>query len=133
MAKLSLRLPNLGDTYDRVRMRELVRNLETSLAEIDIDRTIGAYSVTTDATLTALDDVILVDTSSGDVTVTLPEISDNMVTYKQEYEVVKLESANTLYVDTTGGDTICGEPDAIVTEQWTALRFRATPGNWVVI
>lgn len=133
MGRLTLKLPNLGDAYDSRRMRELVRHLENELATVVVDTSIGAYSLTSDKTLDSLDDIVLVDTSAGDVTVTLPEISDAMVRNKQEFEVVKIAATNALYIEPTGTDTILGEPDAVVTDQWTALRFRATTGNWVVI
>jgi len=133
MAKLVIRLPSLADAYDARQHREMVRNLENSLARVSVDDTLGAYAVTGNKTLDSLDDVVLVDTSAGGVTVTLPAISDEMVRNKREFEVVKTKAANVLTIVPTGADTILGEPDAVVTVQWTALRFRATPANWVVI
>ena len=131
--KLRVKLPDQPENYDPRRIRELVRTLETTLARVEVDSTIGAYTATGNFTLSASDDVVLVDTSGGDVTVTLPEISDEMVRHKQEFEVVKTTTAGTLTILPTGTDTILGEPDAVVTVQWTALRFRATTGNWVVV
>jgi len=131
--RLAVRFPSFGDVYDKLKMREFVSHLEGILAKIIIDTTQGAYSVTTDQTLGADDDTVLVDTTAGDVTITLPEISTAMVKLKREYAVVKPVAANTVYVDTTGADTIVGASSAVVTVQWTALRFRATTGNWVVV
>jgi hypothetical protein len=133
MGRLTARFPSFGDVYDVLRMREMVRHLEALFSQVVVDVTRGAYPVTSSMTLGADDDVVLVDTSAGDVTITLPAISDAMVRLKREYEVVKVDAANALTIVPTGGDTVVGEPDALVTVQWTALRFRATPGEWVII
>ena len=133
MSRLTARFPSFGDVYDALRMRELVRHLETLFSQVVVDSSRGAYTVSTDTTLGVLDEVVLVDTTSVGVEITLPEISDEMVRGKREYEIVKTVSANTLTISPTGEDTIVGEPDALVTVQWTALRFRATSGNWVLI
>jgi hypothetical protein len=133
MGRLTARFPSFGDVYDKLRMRELVRHLESLFAQVIVDTTRGAYEVTGNTTLSGDDEVVLVDTSGGDVTITLPGISDSMVRLKREYEVVKVDAANTLTIAPTVGDVIMGEPDAVVTVQWTALRFRATPGEWVAI
>lgn len=133
MGRLVIRFPSFGEVFDGNKMRSLITQLENALSRITVSDSIGAYTLTTSATLGSEDEVVLVDTTSGDVTVTLPEISDSMVRNKQEFEVVKIVAANTLTIDATGTDTIVGEPDAVVTAQWTALRFRATTGNWVLI
>ena len=131
--RLTAKFPNFGQAYDALRMRELVRHVESLFAKVVVDTTVGAYTVTGDVTLGVDDDVVLVDTSGGNVVVTLPEISDQMVRDKQEFEVVKTIAANRIEIVPTGSDTILGEPDALVFAQWTALRFRATTGNWVAI
>lgn len=133
MSNVAVRFPNFGEAYDALRMRELVRHLENIFSRIQIDSTIGAYSLTGNHTLGVEDELVLMDTTAGNLTATLPLISDSMVKTKREFEVVKSATANTLTIVPTGTDTILGEPDAIVTVQWTALRFRATAGNWVVI
>lgn len=133
MSHLGLRLPNFGDIYNQRQMRDLVRQLEQAFARVDVDAHYGAYTTTANATLDKMDEVVLVDTSGGDVTITLPEISDDMVRDRREYETVKTTAAGTLTVAPTGSDTIMGAADAVVTVQWTALRFRATTGNWVLV
>jgi hypothetical protein len=133
MSRLNARFPDFGDIYDKLHMRELVRHLETLFSQVIVDTSRGAYAVTGNTTLGSYDEVVLVDTSAGDVTITLPAISDAMVRLKQEYELVKTVSANTLHINPTGADTIVGDANVIVTVQWTALRFRATPGDWVII
>lgn len=131
--KLTARFPNFGQAYDAVRMRELVRHLEALFNQVTVDVRRGAYSVGETVTLGAEDDIVLVDTSAGDVEIVLPEISDAMVRERREFEVVKTQAANVVTVTPSGADTICNELDALLISQWTALRFRATTGNWVVI
>jgi hypothetical protein len=133
MARLTAKFPGFGDVFDGGRMRAFIVQLEQVVARIIVDTTSPAYPVTGNITLSSGDEIVLVDTSGGDVTITLPEISDDMIREKREFEVVKVDAANTLTIDCTGTDTIVGEPDAIVTVRWTALRVRATTGNWVLI
>ena len=133
MAKLAIRLPDFGQEYDGRQQRAMVQQLEAQLARIRVDGTLPAYSTTGDFTVSATDDVVMVDTSGGNITVTLPEISDSMVREKFEVEIVKTEAANRITIDPSGTDTIVGETDAIVYTQWTALRMRATTGNWVIV
>jgi len=133
MGRLAARFPSFGATYDSLRMRELVRHLEVLFGQVVIDTTRGAYAVTSSTALGSEDDVVLVDTSGGAVTVTLPVISDSMVRLKREYAVVLTDATNTLTVAPSGTDTVVGDTDVVVTVQWTALRFRATPGNWVIV
>lgn len=133
MARLVVRFPNFGDVFDGSRMRAFIQHLEQLFARVRVDQTVGAYTATADLTIGATDDVVLVDTSAATVTVTLPEISDTMVRDKFEVEIVKVAAANALIVAPTGADTILGEPDARVSTQWTALRFRATADNWVLV
>ena len=131
--RLTARFPNFGDVYDALRMRELVRHLEKLFYQVEVDTTVGAYSVTTATTLGSQDEVVLVDTTGGDITITLPGISDDMARSKREYEVVKTVAANTVTIVPTGADTVVGDASVVVDLQWTALRFRATSGNWVLI
>ena len=133
MGRLTARLPNFGDVYDALRMREMVRHLEALFSQVVVDTTRGAYSITSSMTLGTEDDVVLVDTSAGDVTITLPAISDAMVRLKREYVVVKTIAANTVTIMPTGADTIRGAASTTISTQWASLRFRATSGNWVVI
>lgn len=133
MARLSTRFPDFAETYDGRKQRALVQLLEQQLARIVVDSTIGAHDEAANFTVTAEDGVVLVDTTSGDVTVTLPEIADWMVTDKYEVELVKIVAANTLNIVPTGTDTILGDTSVVVTIQWTALRFRAATGNWIII
>lgn len=131
--RLSAKFPNFGELYDPRRMRELVQHLEALFYRVIVDTTRGAYTVSTNTTLGEDDDVVMSDTSGGDLTVTLPEISDSMVRNKREFEVVHIASVGATTVAATGSDTVMGAADALLAVQWTALRLRATPGNWIAV
>lgn len=131
--RLVVRFPDFAEVYDGLRMRALVRYLEQLFAKVVVDTTRAAYTSTASLTLSDEDDVVLMDTSSASLVVTLPEISDEMIREKREFEIIKTEAANLLTIVPTGTDTLVGETDARVTAQWTALRFRAASGNWVLI
>lgn len=133
MSKLITQFPTFADEYDGNKMRFFIQNLERALGLVDVDKTRGAYVTTSNVTLGALDNVVLVDSSGGNVTITLPEISDDMVRGHRMFEVVKIAAANTVTVAPTGADTIVGDTDALLTIQWTALHFCAAEGNWVIV
>ena len=133
MGRLTARFPDFGVQYDGGKFRELIRALEGLFARVRVDDTLPAYSITGDATLGQFDETVLVDTSGGNVEVTLPEISDAMIREKREFEVVKIEAPYAVTITPSGTDTIVGAADAVVTVQWTALRMRATTGNWVLV
>lgn len=131
MGKLAVRFPDFLEVFDGHKMRALVSHLEILFARITVDDTRPAYTTTTSITLGAQDDVVLVDTTAGNITITLPEISDTMIRDKREFEIVKAVAANTLTIDPTGTDTINGAANATTTTQWTAYRLRAATGLWV--
>ena len=85
---------------------------------------------TGDYTATAVNGILLCDTSSTSFTITLPDATSN---FGKEIEVVKTSSANRLTVIPTGADTIVGDTSVIIFRQWTALRFKAVTGNWIII
>ncbi len=133
MSTAAVRLPDFGVEYDGAKLRKLVRSVEDTFSRIPLDSTVGAYAVTGNTTLDERDELVLVDTSGGAVTVTLPAISDAMVRAKREYEIVSTDSTNDITVVPTSTDTVVGDTSVLIEVQWTALRFRATSGNWVIV
>lgn len=89
-----------------------------------------AYQVTSASNVTpsSYTDYIYCDTSSGDITVTLPVAKNG-----QEYTVIKTSPLNTLTVDTTAPDTIEGLSSISFTTQWTARTFKDYGGDWQII
>lgn len=76
------------------------------------------------------DEIILVDTSLGNITITLPHSS-----FRKEYQVVKTASPFTLIIVPTAPDTVLGEMGISVTAKLTSLNFKmdTTNGNWFLI
>ena len=79
-------------------------------------------------TATARDDYLLCDTSSNSITITLPEAAQG-----REFEVIKTAVANRLDVVPTGSDTILWTTGVSIYNRGTAIRFKATTGNWIAI
>lgn len=77
------------------------------------------------------DEIFLVDTSAGNVTITLPH-SD----FKKEYQVVKISGANIMFVVPTPPDTIMGSTIGVsATSTYTSLNFKMDTlrKNWFLI
>lgn len=82
-------------------------------------------------TLTANDDIVLVDTSGGSVTVTLPDARAHA---HHVFHVKKMAAANTCTVSRTGTDTIDGAASSAWTTQYTCRSFASAlvtaPATW---
>ena len=89
-----------------------------------------AYQVTSSSNFTPTNytDFIYCDTSSGDVTVTLPVAKNG-----QEFTVIKTSPLNTLTINTTAPDTIQGLSSVSFTTQWTARTFKDYGGDWEMV
>ena len=96
-------------------------------AELQAAATQNTITATT-YTATARDDYILCDTTSNNITVTLPAAAQG-----REFEVVKTATANRLDVIPTGTDTILWSTGVSIYNRGTAIRFKATTGNWIAI
>lgn len=108
--------------------------IEQTFARIKVDETNGAASVSSATyTVTAADSLLLCNTTSTNITLTLPEVSTSMVSDKFEVIVKKTAAANTLTVATTGSDLLDGSATASITTIYTALHLRAITGGWAVI
>jgi hypothetical protein len=100
--------------------------LDFSIAGVDdfvvvsIDSTDSPYSVTT------ADDVVLVDTTSGSVTVNLPTAA----TASFPISIKKIASANSLIIDPFGSETIDGSTTATITVQYQSVTLVSDGTNW---
>lgn len=82
----------------------------------------SAFSVTYD------DDFVFCDTTSSNISVTLPLARNG-----KEFEIVKTASPNMLTILPSGTNTLAGAASVLVYVQWTALRFKAVSGGYVLI
>lgn len=76
-------------------------------------------------TITERDDYILVNQTA---TITLPLAKNT----HREVEIILIAAGKTLTVVPTGTDTVQGATSVVTTVQWTALRFKAITGGWVL-
>lgn len=74
------------------------------------------------------DDFVVLDTTSGAVTVTLPRARNG-----KEIEVILQAGTYNGVILPQSGETIMGEADAIFSVVGTAIRFKAINLNWVAI
>jgi hypothetical protein len=90
----------------------------------------GAVSVsakTSNYTLTDSDDVILGDTTSGNVTLTLPAAASRT---GRRYTVIKTVAANSLIIDGNGAETISGAATQTLTQRFHALNLVCDGSGW---
>lgn len=91
-------------TDDR-RLRDMVARLQET----------RVLHVTADVTLTAGSDVVLCNTSGGNITVTLPPAATHA---GQEYRIKKTHASNTLTVEGNASETV----DGAANTSWTTVN-----------
>ncbi len=111
--------PDHNHSYDRTPTHDFLVGLQG----------IASVAPTTgNVTLGDNDDHVLVDTTAGTVTVTLPRATSG-----REYEVTKVTAPNSVNVVPSGTDTVLGTTGVTWASQWTSIRFKAITGGWVAI
>lgn len=94
-------------------------------------RSISVATKTTSYALTGTDEVILADATSGSVTMTLPTAATKA---GQTFTVKKKDSsANTVTIATTGGQTIDGSSNAVISVQGVSITVVSDSVNWYII
>jgi hypothetical protein len=97
----------------------------TSTAEVEIDDTDSPYTITDIS-----EDNIIVDTSGGDVDITMPTLADN------EGRIIKIfheTDGNDLNVDGEGAETIEGLTDIDLPKAGDYLILRGSVNEWKII
>jgi hypothetical protein len=85
--------------------------------------------VTGDYTLTKADEILLVDTSSASITITMP-----LAEKGREFQIIKYAPQNALWIVPTAPDTIIGSATGVVLyNQFSSLHFKAVTGGWVFL
>lgn len=86
--------------------------------------------VSANYTVLPTDEIVLVDTTAGNVTIMLPH-SD----FKKEFQVVKVSSANKVIILPTSPDTILDDTGVEITSVFTSLNFKMDTDrrNWILI
>lgn len=111
-----------GDTLLHHHLADRATNAGLQSAARIVSVTSASYQVRVD------DDYLLIDTSSNAVGLILPPSRNG-----KEYEFVLVDATNAATVTPDGTEVINGEPDMILTAQYTAIRLKAIAGGWVAI
>lgn len=87
-------------------------------------------TISVDYTAQNADSLLTVDTSAGDITLTLPAPQNG-----REYQIIKTTSAYTLYVVPVAPYTILGSTIGVsISEYSTCIHFKAvTDNDWMAI
>lgn len=87
-------------------------------------------SVSATYTATSLNEIILVDATSGAVTINLPTSSGLL---GKKYKVIKTDSStNTVTIDGSGSETINGSTTKVMYTQYEAYEILSDNSNWFV-
>jgi hypothetical protein len=113
----------------------LFRHAQNNLIEVFLfsEKHVVEVSGTAAYTINVQDEIVLVDTSQGNVTVTLPPLS--LLPQGQSYLIKKSSpDLNSLIVQTSNGDPIDGVVSAIATaKSFGAFQIQSTDVGWWII
>lgn len=88
-----------------------------------------ATAKTTNYSYTANDEVIKFDTTSGNITASLPSAVGNKGKW---FTAIKTVAANSLIIDPSGAETINGAATLTLTAQNSSVTFQSDGSNWFV-
>lgn len=114
-----------GDNFDHWHSSDRVPTHATlqRLQQLTRQTTVtGSYTVVDG------DDLVLCDTTSTSITVTMP-LSKN----GRDIHIIKLAAANTMTIQASGTDTISGAASWAATVRWTAFHLKATNSGWLIL
>lgn len=87
-------------------------------------------SVAADATVRVIDEVLLVDATAANRTITLI----SAVATPNSYTIKKIDSSgNTVTIDGAGSETIDGASTKVLSSQWESVTVIPSDGNWFVV
>lgn len=125
------RLQNVDpDSRDYDQVAAEIIAIEESLDDTKTKTVVESQTVTSNTTLEAFTEFVLVNASSGSVTITLPDAAAADGCTK---EIKKIdESAYSVVVVPAGSDTIDGETELTIAYQWTTLTVQSVEGAWYI-
>lgn len=133
MAKLAIKLPIFGDKYDGQRFRLFIELLESALSKITVDITRPYTKITANYSITPYDSFLIADSSTQNITVTLPKL--NQTLYNERFAIIvkKMSANNSVFVAATVGDTIDGQAVVTLTANNSTIQVRATEFGWLIV
>lgn len=129
-------VPVFGDVYDGRLIKTFAREVERAFFRVKEKTEHRERTVTSDYTVTKEDVEALldIDTSGGNVIITLPLSSDTMLEIEFEIHIRKINlGGGSLRIVTQGSDLILGVNEIRVLSQWTSMHIRAIEGGFAVI
>ena len=114
-----------GDSFDHWHSSDRIKSHDDISA---YQRLANVNAVSSDFTATTNTDFVIVDTSLGNIAVTLPPALNG-----KEIEVMKNAAANTLYIRPASLNLILGATELKVYNYGTSLRFKAINNGWICI
>jgi hypothetical protein len=97
----------------------------------DASHVLNVTTITSNATLTSSQTVVLCDASSGAITVTLPAASGND---GRHYHIKKIDSSgNAVTIDGNGSETIDGETTQAVAVQYNSIQIVCDGSEWHIL
>ena len=112
----------------------LIRYIGEELRRLSIvlstpsDSYIAIRTVTSSYTIDDSDNVILVDATSGSVTITLPNSVDNRTVV-----VKKIDNSNNVTIATSGSELIDGAAIKILSNRYESLWLAAFSSDWYIL
>ncbi len=91
---------------------------------------ISVSSVSSDYTATTNDQTLIVDTASGNVSITLPSTSGNS---GKIFHIKKIKSENNVIVTPEGTSTIDDDATKTIALQYTCMSIQCNNDNWFII
>lgn len=117
--------------YPRESVRVTVGGWLRDIGVLFTNLQLQSVTKTANYTITTADRLVYVDTTSGNVTVTLPAAAS--VTANTVYSVQKTAAGNTVTVDGDGAETIDGSATASLTTLYSRLDLISNGSAWVSI
>ena len=115
---------NRGDCQDHYHSSDRQPSHDTL---VGIQQTENVKTVTANYIVASIDDYLLVDTTSGNVTLTLPKAKNGRLLFFK-----KIVAANSMILSANGSDKIDGASTQTVAIQWTCIRLKAISGGWAI-
>jgi len=103
--------------------------LKSAIASTDGEAVyVGVTEVSAAYTMTLSDYLVLVDTTGGNITITLPDADPG-----RAVSVKKAVAANTVTIATAGSETIDGSATQTINAQYENVVMVALSGNWYIV
>jgi hypothetical protein len=118
----------LGKNPTEFRLRDSVNSILKRFERVQKKRIIEVSSA---YTITLEDHTILVDATSGAVTITLPKAYNG---FEYLFNVKKIDSsANTVTIDGDGSEKIDGATTKVISTQYDSITIQSDKTEWWII